>query len=122
MDPEPPGIVNSQRDSGPPALRKAWHSIRRRVLSGFLLVLPILITLWVIHWLYMTMEKYVIDPLALLVLWKVRGAQPDTELPFWFETDAALLIGILLALVLLYGLGDFANSRLRRCCELGWLR
>src|SRR5262249_27050188 len=68
------------------------------------------------------LEKHVIDPLALLVLWKVQGAQPNTELPFWFETYAAPLIGILLALVLLYGLGYFANSRLRRVMDRGLLR
>jgi uncharacterized membrane protein len=66
---------------------------------------------------YSTLEKYVIDPLALLVLWQVRGGQPDTKLPFWFETYAAPLIGILIALGLLYGLGFFVHSRLRRVVD-----
>jgi uncharacterized membrane protein len=92
------------------------------VLGGLVLVLPILITLWVIHWLYAVLEKHAIDPLAHLVLRKVRGAQPGTELPFWFETYVAPLLGILLALVLLYCLGFFVNSRLRRVIDWALLR
>ncbi len=30
-------------------LRRAWHSVRGRILGGHLLVLPILITFWVIY-------------------------------------------------------------------------
>jgi uncharacterized membrane protein len=120
--PGPLGIPDPQAASAPGGLRGAWHRIRGRILGGLMLVLPILITLWVIHWLYSTLEKYVIDPLALLVLWKVRGSQPDTNLPFWFETYAAPLIGILIALVLLYGLGFFAHSRLRRVINWFLLR
>jgi uncharacterized membrane protein len=94
-----------------------WHGIRGRILAGLLLVLPVLITFWVIYWLYSSLEKYVIDPLALLVLWQARGRQRDTELPFWFETYAAPLIAIVIAVVLLYFLGFFAHSRLRRIID-----
>jgi uncharacterized membrane protein len=87
-----------------------------------LLVLPILITVWVIHWLYSTLEAYLIDPLAQLVLWKIRRGQPDTELPYWFETYAAPLIAILIALVLLYCLGFVVHSRLRRAIDWVLLR
>jgi uncharacterized membrane protein len=122
MNTKPPGIPDPPADSAPAGLRTAWHNIRGRILGGLVFVLPILITLWVIHLLYSSLEKYVIDPLALLVLWKVRGGQPDTELPFWFETYAAPLIGILIALLLLYGLGFFVHSRLRRVIDWALLR
>jgi uncharacterized membrane protein len=117
--PAPTGIPDPQASSASPVLRRAWYSIRGRILGGLLLVLPILVTLWVIYWLYSVLEKYVIDPLALLVLWKVRGGQPDVKLPVWFETYSAPLIAILVALLLLYGLGFFVHSRLRRA--LDWL-
>jgi uncharacterized membrane protein len=120
--PGPPEISNPQPDSTPAIIRSAWHHVRGRILGGLLLVLPILITLWVIYWLYSALEKYVIDPLAHLVLWKVRGGQPDTELPFWFETYVAPLIGISVVLVLLYCLGFFVNSRLRRVIDWVLLR
>jgi uncharacterized membrane protein len=115
----PPRLPDSRAGSVPTALRKSWLSFRGRVLGGLMLVMPILITFWVIYWLYSTLEKYVIDPLALLVLWKVRGGQSDVELPYWFEMYAAPLIGILVALLLLYGLGFFVHSRLRHL--LDWL-
>jgi uncharacterized membrane protein len=85
-------------------------------------VTPVLITFWVVYWLYSTLERYAIDPLARLVLWKVRGGQADAELPSWFEAYAAPLIGVLIALLLLYGLGFFVHSRLRRVIDWILLR
>jgi uncharacterized membrane protein len=125
MDAKPTGIAGPsgqphlQADSSPSVLRRAWHSIRGRILGGLMLVLPILITVWVVYWLYSTLEKYVIDPLALLVLWKFRGGQAEVELPFWFEAYAAPLIAILFAVLLLYALGFVVRSRFRRA--LDWI-
>jgi uncharacterized membrane protein len=120
--PAPAGIPDPQTDSAPAGLRRVWHNIRGRILGGILLVLPILITLWIIHWLYSTLEKFVIDPLALLVLWQIEGHRPDTELPFWFETYAAPVIAIIIALVLLYCCGFFVRSRLRLVIDWVLLR
>jgi len=105
-----------------PLFRRAWHNVRARMLGGLLLVLPILITLWVIHWLYSGLEAYVIDPFAQLVLWKVRGTQPEAERPYWFERYVAPLIAIAIVLVLLYGLGFLVHSRLRRAIDWVLLR
>jgi uncharacterized membrane protein len=102
--------------------RRVWHGIRARILGGLLLVLPIMVTLWVIHWSYSALAAYVIDPLAQLVLWKVRGDQPETALPVWFEKYAAPLIALLAVLVLLYCLGFFVRSRLRRAIDWVLLR
>jgi uncharacterized membrane protein len=94
-----------------------WQRVRDRILGGLMLVLPILITLWLIHWLYSGLEHYLIDRLAKLILWQVRGRQSDTELPFWFERFAAPLLAILIVLMMLYVLGFFVNSRLRRVID-----
>jgi uncharacterized membrane protein len=120
--PGPSGNPAPQTGSALEALRRAWHSIRARILGGLVLVLPIVITLWVVYWLYSTLASYVIDPLARLVLWKVRWSEPDAKLPFWFETYAAPLIAIIIALLLLYGLGFFVKSRLRRLMDWILLR
>jgi uncharacterized membrane protein len=122
MDTKPPSIPGPQADAAPSVLRRTWHGIRGRILGGLLLVLPILITFWVIYWLYSTLEKYVIDPLALLVLWQAGGHRPDTELPFWFEAYAAPVIAIVIAVVLLYCLGFFVRSRVRRAIDWVLLR
>jgi uncharacterized membrane protein len=102
--------------------RSAWQRTKARIVGGLLIVLPILITLWVFHWLYSNLETKVIDPIARMVLWKVRWSQTDAELPYWFETYAAPLIAILLVLVLLYFLGFFVHSRLRRLVDWVLLR
>ncbi len=122
MDNHPTAVPVPLADSDGPAGRGAWHGIRGKILGGLLLVVPILIALWVIYWLYSTLEKVVIDPLGLLVLWLVRGRAPDAQLPYRFEAYAAPLIAIVSALVLLYGLGFFVNSRLHRALDAVLLR
>jgi len=102
--------------------RGGWWSIRARMLGGLVLVFPILITLWVVFWIYSTLERYVIDPLARLVLWKGRQGLFDAELPYWFETYAAPVIAIVIALALLYCLGFLARSRLRQAIDWALLR
>jgi uncharacterized membrane protein len=120
--PDPPGAPDAQADPAPTLLRRAWRGIRGRMFGGLLVVLPILITVWVIYWLYSTLEKYVIDPLVLLVLWLAEGRRPDVTLPFWFENYAAPLIAIVIALVLLYCLGFLVRSRVRRAVDWVLLR
>ncbi|MEI8371427.1 MAG: DUF502 domain-containing protein [Planctomycetota bacterium] len=120
--PSPVGTPDPQPDPAPAWFRRVWHGVRGRILGGVLVVLPILITLWIIHWLYSTLEKYVIDPLALLVLWQVNGRRPDTEPAIWFETYAAPVIAILIALALLYCCGLFVRSRLRQVIDWILLR
>jgi uncharacterized membrane protein len=117
-----PARPNTQAGSVFPEPRSAWQRTKGRIIGGLLIVLPILITLWIFHWLYSNLETKVIDPLARLVLWKVRRGQADVELPYWFETYAAPVIAILLVLVLLYALGFFAHSRLRRAVDWVLLR
>jgi uncharacterized membrane protein len=97
---------------------RVGRRIRDRILGGLILVLPILITFWVIRWLYSILEEKVIDPLALLVLWKLDLITSSTALPYWFESYAAPVLAILLALILLYCLDFFADTRLSRV--FGW--
>lgn len=117
MNSKPIDVPGSPNVPAPTVFRRNWHRVRDRILGGLMLVLPILITLWLIHWLYSGLEHYLIDPLAKLILWQVGRRQPDTELPFWFERFAAPLLAILIVLMMLYGLGFFVNSRLRRVID-----
>ncbi|QDU31757.1 hypothetical protein ETAA8_69170 [Anatilimnocola aggregata] len=90
------------------------QGFKARILGGLIMVLPVLITLWVVGWLFFALRSYVIDPLAMLVLWTIRKGRFSSDLPDWFEIYAAPPIAILLALLLLYVLGFFVHSRLRR--------
>jgi uncharacterized membrane protein len=87
-----------------------------------MLVLPIVITLWVIYWVYSRLERYVIDPLAIFLLRQIEGHEHDTQLPYWFEMFAAPLIAILIALLLLYVLGFFVRSRVQATIDWVMMR
>jgi uncharacterized membrane protein len=117
-----PGILAPRDGPTPGAFRRALRGIRVRILGGLLLVAPILVTLWIIYWLYSFLEKYAIDPLALMLLRLVRGSQAGAELPHWFEAYAAPLIAVAAALVLLYCLGFLVHSRLRVAVDWVLLR
>jgi uncharacterized membrane protein len=113
-----PGGADLRAESFPPPGPKRRRGVRDRIIGGLLLAMPLLITLWVIGWLYSILELKVIDPLAGLLLWKLKWATSSTELPYWFETYAAPIIAIILALALLYTLDLLADTRLRRA--VGW--
>jgi uncharacterized membrane protein len=115
------GTPEPKKGPTPTVFRRIWRGIRGRIFGGLLVVLPILITFWFIHWLYTGLERYVIDPLALAVMWKVQG-QSDTELPYWFENYAAPVIAIVIALVMLYCFGFLVRSRVRRGIDWVLLR
>jgi uncharacterized membrane protein len=109
---------------GAAALR--WSAIgkhvRNRLIEGLLVLLPVLVTFWIIHWLYTWLESYVIEPLAVFVLWKVRQLQRAPELPVWFERYAAPLLALAIALGILYVCGMLAHSSLRRWMDWALLR
>jgi uncharacterized membrane protein len=119
MDTKPsptPGTPNAshpQAPSGLMPLRHVWRNVCNRILGGLLLAMPVLITFWIIWWLYSILETKIIDPLAMVVLWKFKWTTSSTELPYWFEKFAAPLIAIILALTLLYFLDYFSDTRLR---------
>jgi uncharacterized membrane protein len=113
-----PGVSDLRVEPTLAAPRGVVRSIRDRIIGGLLLVMPLLITLWIFSWLYTFLEKKVIDPLVGLVLWKLKWTTSSTDLPYWFETYAAPVIAIILALVLLYCLDLLADTRLRRA--VGW--
>jgi uncharacterized membrane protein len=119
---QPAGTSTESAHPARTAFVQGWHKVRNRLLEGLLVILPLLVTLWVIHWLYTKLEYYVIDPLAVLVLWKARQLQKAPDLPYWFETYVAPIIAIFIALAILYCCGALAHSRLRRIIDQAFLR
>jgi uncharacterized membrane protein len=101
---------------GPPAdrslVRAALSTIRRQVLAGLLLVLPFIVTFWIVYWLYTILEEYVIAAVARLVVHLVEGQTGGADLPPWFANYVAPFLGMLGVVLLLYFLGAFARSRL----------
>jgi len=113
------GNSAAQANSTAVPKRTAWQNIKARILGGLFFVLPIALTFWVVHWLYTYLELKVIDPVALVVLWKINLIRSDKELPEWFENYVAPLIAVFVVLLLLYFLGFFVNTRLRKWFD--WL-
>jgi uncharacterized membrane protein len=97
-------------------------AFRRRLVTGLLLVLPFLVTFWIVFWLYSALENYVIGPIATLVLRAVRGWAPDPHLPAWFADCAAPALGIAAVVLVLYFLGFLAQSRLFRLLDYVLMR
>src|SRR5262245_306537 len=125
MDSKPNTVAGVSAIPGPQAtakvapLRRIWVDICDRILGGLILVMPFLITFWIIRWIYSFLEINIIDPLAMLVLWKLKWTTSSTELPYWFETFVAPLIAILLALTALYLFDYFSDTKLRR--TMSWV-
>ena len=90
------------------------RTIRDRILGGLILAMPLLITIWIIGWLYSFLEQKLIDPLAGFLLWKLKWTTSSTELPYWLEAYVAPLVAIVLALAVLYFIDLMATTRLRR--------
>jgi uncharacterized membrane protein len=123
MDTKPnatPGITGVPDLQAPAVVeppRRAWRGICKRIFDGLMLALPILITFWILSWIYSILEKKLIDPLAGVVLWKLKWTTSSEQLPYWFETFVAPVIALILALALLFCLGYFAETTLRRAVD-----
>ncbi len=113
----PPGAGS---EPGTPRWRP-FGGLRRQLLAGLLLVLPFVITAWIVYWLYSFVDRFVIAPAAGLVI-RLVERRYDAAPPAWFVDYAAPPIGILAVLVLLYGLGFFARARVDRLLDAVLLR
>jgi uncharacterized membrane protein len=116
--PDRPGGTDLRVDSIPAPAGMGRRSVRDRLVGGLVLALPLLLTLWILGWFYSILEQKVIDPLAGLLLWKLKWTTSSTELPYWFETYAAPIIAVAAALILLYCLDLVADTGLHRA--VGW--
>ncbi len=46
---------------GPSAI---FNSLRTQLISGLIFALPIVITFWIIYWIFMTLERFLLNPVA----------------------------------------------------------
>ena len=96
---------------------RLMNTFRSRVLGGLLLLLPIVITFWIIASLYSALYDYLLAPLILVVHWLYRGTMLDAIKDTWFGRYVAPLIAIFFALTILYFLGMLVRSRLHRLID-----
>jgi uncharacterized membrane protein len=95
---------------------------RARIISGLVFSLPIVITFWIVYWLLMTLQQFLLNPLAGLVnrihAWmRDYPALQKLDLPNWWYNIVSPLLAIVLALAILYFLGLIIRSWLSRTLE-----
>jgi len=101
---------------GQSAVRALVDSMRTRIISGLILALPIALTFWIIYQLYLTLNKTILEPATSVVrilLGYREGFDPNGA----WERYVSPLIAIILVASLLYMLGLFARSGLRRALD-----
>lgn len=119
MDASPtptPGPRRTRLLDGPGTVRALVDSMRTRVLSGLILALPIALTFWIIYQLYLTLSRVILDPatgIVRILLGYREGFNPNGT----YERYISPLIAIVLVFSLLYMLGLFARSSLRRALD-----
>ncbi len=97
-------------------------NLRGRIIAGLLLVLPFVVTFWIVYWLYQTLDDYVIAPMARLVVRLAEGSNVAVAVPYWFTAYVAPVLGLITVGVFLYVLGFFAHSRLASLFDTFLLR
>lgn len=114
-----PDAPTSESESG--VFSTSIQAIRTRVLSGLLLALPIAITIWIILQIYLTLQGLLLNPTARLIA-LLFGVEISERLPRWWVDFVAPLIGVGLAIVLLYLLGYLVRTKLADAIDWVMLR
>jgi uncharacterized membrane protein len=95
-------------------LNALWHELRNRIIGGLVLALPIVLTFWIVYWLYTTFTEGFLDPLARAIGTLFRGPRAQT---LWWRRFVNPLIAITLVLGFLYFLGLLARSWVSRLID-----
>ncbi len=110
----------------PPARRWGFGAVlanmRTRIIAGLLLVLPFIVTFWIVYWLYATLDVYVFSPMAWMLVRFAGASRIDALLPDWFSDYISPALGLLSVGLLLYFLGFVARSRVASMVDTMLLR
>jgi uncharacterized membrane protein len=107
----------------PPTSRWGFfRGIQNRILSGLLLALPIVLTIWILYWLYITVDNLLLDPVARLLARQEIGGRVKEEMPLWYRRVVAPIIAVSGVLTLLYLLGWLVRSRVARVIDWVFLK
>jgi uncharacterized membrane protein len=95
---------------------------RSRIIGGLVVILPIVITFWIVYWLLMTLQQFLLNPLAVLInriqAWiRNSSALQQLDLPNWWYNIVSPVLAILLAVAILYVLGLMVRSWIYRTLE-----
>lgn len=104
--------------------RSLFNSLRNQLISGLILSLPVVITFWIIYWIFMTLEHFLLDPAAALIHRIIAWMRNypflgELDLPDWWYNIASPVLAIMLMLTILYMMGLFLRSWVYRTID--WL-
>jgi uncharacterized membrane protein len=119
--PAPKALAGGAKGWGP---RGLFNSLRTQLISGLIFTLPIVITFWIVYWIFLTLERFLLNPVAYIIhrihAWmRNYPAFQELTLPDWWYNIASPVLAIVLMLVILYGMGLFFRSWIYR--TLDWL-
>jgi uncharacterized membrane protein len=118
--PDPVLFSPAENTAGENRPRSWSQGIKSRMISGLVFCLPIAITFSIVYWLLLTLERFVLDPLAGLVhrlQLGIRNYPALQDLPEWWYRIASPVLAILLAAVTLYFLGLALRSWVYRTID-----
>jgi uncharacterized membrane protein len=103
-----------------PRTRSWFHDLRNRLISGLVFILPIVITFWIVYWVFMTLERFLLNPLAAIVhrihAW-MRHYPAFQDLPDWWYNIGSPVLALILMVATLYCAGLLFRSWVYRTLE-----
>jgi uncharacterized membrane protein len=104
------------------SVRSLFSSLRNRLISGLIFTLPLVITFWIVYWIFLTLERFLLNPLAEVIhtisVWMRKNpAISELNPPNWWYNIASPVLAIVLMLVILYLMGLFFRSWVYRTLD-----
>ncbi len=124
---EAPGTELPASGPGGWGPRSTLAAIRTRLMSGIILTLPIVITFWIVYWIVLTLEQFLLNPIAG-VLHRIHAwitdnpALQEFDLPNWWYNVASPVLALFLMVAFLYAMGLIVRTWLYRTLDWFLLR
>jgi uncharacterized membrane protein len=112
--PQPNGPPSTSHLNEIGALHALLNAVRTRIMSGLVLALPIVLTFWIIYWLYITLTQAFLDPMAQAIGSLFHSPWAQT---LWWKRVVNPMIAVVLVLSFLYFLGWVARSWVSRSID-----
>jgi uncharacterized membrane protein len=92
------------------------------MISGLIVTLPIVITVWIVYWIFTTIQSLLLNPTAKVInfihAWMINSSTfKELELPLWWYNVASPALAIVIAIGILYGSGLFFQSWIYRTLD-----
>ncbi len=119
---------SSEATQGRPRRAERWRgqtllqSLFNQMISGLIVTLPIVITVWIVYWIFTTIQSLLLNPTAKVInfihAWMINSSTfKELELPLWWYNVASPALAIVIAIGILYGSGLFFQSWIYRTLD-----